>query len=565
MAAEAAPPSLGNDSIVGLTTEAPRCVYHAALTADFFDPIRNELACALCYATGAAHGHPCLSIAQALEEAEPRILRQVEANDARLAQLQTLKTSLGEMTSVSVLREKDAEAQVRQHVAATISALQKREAALIADVAAAASAFRERVATTEAQVTKAISGLLGGTNTLTAHIEGKEAAVVPADGKKADADSADAAKKEGGSRAATPGASGASPIAGHEQRLAARVLQALVHTERELDDTRYFPMPDTPLYSVRGVTTAVHGPAAAAADVVAVGVSHKASVVAPLVLTGPGAMATAVASAALSSQSTYDVPVPWRPAESSSQPCPRGALFLLGCTANRRRVAGRIGSAYAAATAAAYSNPFTSDEEAGSLLRVFCNVPVADGAVAELGQEALFNDDDELLGPMALKGVRTCSALGAAVWWDFGEGNGIDVSGYTLVHGHASEHCALRGWRLLGTNTAPPTVAGHALRSNPETASHSLMLTPTAAEVGAAAAVDVLDERSNVISFGAHAFGSSHFECQAKETETAAAPRFYRFVAVQVTRPDAAGEGMFHVELAGAEFFGNLHFGGAAA
>ena len=43
--------------------------------------------------------------------------------------------------------------------------------------------------------------------------------------------------------------------------------------------------------------------------------------------------------------------------------------------------------------------------------------------------------------------------------------------------------------------------------------------------------------------------------------DSAAARRFFRYVGVQVAGGDAAGPGMFHVQLAGAEFYGALRVG----
>ena len=200
-----------------------------------------------------------------------------------------------------------------------------------------------------------------------------------------------------------------------------------------------------------------------------------------------------------------------------------------------------------------------------------------------------------------LHGTRTYNMEGATVWWDFGERNAVDLESYMLVHGHIEKNCALQGWRVLGRNEMPLVFTAKDLRGDETEDAVKARVQSIMTEPG----TDVLDVQTSVGDFGKKPFESRRFEimplCSPEGSETSSRSssvvssmggtfspmslrrasstvsalnismnfgtsrsnlggekKFYRYIGIQCHVPDSGGSDMFHVELAGAEFYGTL-------
>ncbi|ORC87226.1 putative E3 ubiquitin-protein ligase HECTD1-like isoform X6 [Trypanosoma theileri] len=173
-------------------------------------------------------------------------------------------------------------------------------------------------------------------------------------------------------------------------------------------------------------------------------------------------------------------------------------------------------------------NPIESDA-----IRVHCNAPIVLGRLSSLCTAVDASRTSTTV--LQQQCFRTASFEKARIEFDFGDRRWVDCTAYALRHGHASEHAALRSWRLLGSRDKSHWV--------------------------------VLDEQRRNNTLGASPFNVGTFNidrecvfdqarviwhCGTADTAFCA----FRYLALELTGPDAVGE--HHIELSGMEFYGAL-------
>ncbi|EAN81631.1 putative E3 ubiquitin-protein ligase HECTD1-like isoform X6 [Trypanosoma cruzi] len=174
-----------------------------------------------------------------------------------------------------------------------------------------------------------------------------------------------------------------------------------------------------------------------------------------------------------------------------------------------------------------FSNPVESDA-----VRIYCDAPVVLGELS-----SLCNAVDATRTTAAVlqqtQCFRTASQEGARIEIDFGDRRWVECSAYALRHGHATEHAALRSWRLLGSRDRVRWV--------------------------------VLDEQRRNNMLGRSPFNVASFTIdeeqvysQVKTTRHSASALgcAFRYIALELAGPDAVGK--YHLELGGMELYGYL-------
>jgi hypothetical protein len=238
-----------------------------------------------------------------------------------------------------------------------------------------------------------------------------------------------------------------------------------------------------------------------------------------------------------------------------------------------------------------------------------CTARTAEGKVSNLAQIPL-HIAKEAKGVTKLETFRTINQKFPILWFDFGSSTVVRVERYVLFHGHEQMHCAMRSWRLIGTNELP-FPAGIVASSNDETLQkisrdsrnavqqrHEKAETPDNA-IPDHVSLSVLDVRSREASLGPSPFGAAMFECCGPNPQDPLSPGnpppspfkninssnssgvlgsplglngsagdfssspsarsqrdFYRYIGIQITAPGAAGG--YHFELSGVEFYGTM-------
>lgn len=298
-------------------------------------------------------------------------------------------------------------------------------------------------------------------------------------------------------------------------------------------------------------------------------------------------------------------------------------LLHAGCL---RSLGSQLGSV--AVNRSEYINPISDTplRSGRDTYKVFsvCTAATADGNTRNLAQNLLHLPKEAAaaaasgaagggssnIDVVKLTPFRTVNQNFGILWFDFGPSASIRVERYVLFHGHELQHCAMRNWRLLGTNDLPfpPGIVAVAEDDtllkiardarNSVNERHKKAETPDAA-LPDNSSVAVLDLRAKEPALGASPFGGVMFECCGENngsnnnnnkseaivspnrggasssavsvslTTPPVSPRsiagspasrhqrdFFRFVGIQVTAPGAAGG--FHIELAGVEFFGTM-------
>ena len=163
----------------------------------------------------------------------------------------------------------------------------------------------------------------------------------------------------------------------------------------------------------------------------------------------------------------------------------------------------------------AFTNPFQS------------NIVTLYADFVEGSEETIFSD---ILAKDSLPvETRTKSVKGARIVFDFGISRRVDIHQYVLRHGHSTKHAALRTWRLVGWN-------GHESEAAPE-------------EV-------VLDLRNGVATLGVKPWAVAMFQVEKHKRKHK--EETFRFIALEITGPNSAGDSTFHIELSHIDFFGIL-------
>ncbi|KEG09028.1 putative E3 ubiquitin-protein ligase HECTD1-like isoform X6 [Trypanosoma grayi] len=173
-----------------------------------------------------------------------------------------------------------------------------------------------------------------------------------------------------------------------------------------------------------------------------------------------------------------------------------------------------------------FRNPVENDA-----VRVQCSAPIVLGELSFLCSAI----DAARTTPAVLERqrFRTASQEKARIEIDFGDRRWVVGEAYALRHGHATEHAALRSWRLLGSRDRSRWVVLDEKRHN-----HTLGSAPFNV-----AAFNIDEER--VLS-------DTRDIWQCTSGERCA----FRYIALELTGPDAVGA--HHLELSGMELYGYL-------
>lgn len=149
------------------------------------------------------------------------------------------------------------------------------------------------------------------------------------------------------------------------------------------------------------------------------------------------------------------------------------------------------------------------------------------------------------------KPCRTKSERSGRIVFDFGAERRVCVQAYSLQHGHSERHNALVNWSVLGSSSLTPGLddGGDGARS---------------------AGWTVLDRRYNSDALGHRPFGAAVFQTCGSGGENVSdldddslvgvTPQrgFYRYIAIEITGPNAAGGEAYHIELSHIELYGKV-------
>lgn len=480
----------------------------------YYDPLRRTLATADDYAIGASHGHPCWRLEEALDRLKDEMSKQREVNEVRVGHLLSLKHALEEMTTVSLLREQEAIGRLNDMTALMVEALQRCRDRQINTLQTQGEAKRQHLGELTVAIDGATRNLIDATSAL---------------------------------------ASGGTQ--GPETQL-----QALCDSEELMRSTCYYQVPHNTVTKVGESSRPVLPTTFDPQKFLRIEQKEDTASI-PHELTSNVAAAHHArlhnASAAIHDQQPHCVNLRFptgpvvrtigaatnqqtkRTRTSTTLPVAPGVIHYLGT------------GGFAAREAAAqmeYVNPAVVSDGVPQLVNVFASVPILEGPESTLCQGTIFTGtkDTDLLR------CRTVSTLGAMVWVDLGEGVSLNAQGYTLVHGDKEQHCALRSWRLLGTNEPPPVLSASEWKEK----ANEDYLTNFRSWCQSEDAVSILDDRARDNTLGRTPYSVAYFPCEGSSGDDL----FFRFIGIQTTGPNAAGDNMFHVELSGVELYGALKF-----
>jgi hypothetical protein len=450
--------------------EPLRCPDHPTKELEFYNPHSRQLVCSLCCATGSSVGVRCQDIPTAVAEHQEKFAGVAKQSNDRHAELEQLESFLNQQISIVDLREKDTIRKIHQESERLIQLLKRRDEELTALVAADTEMRR-------AQLEQALSTASDARKQLT------ECSAVFQETNNPDA---------------------------HR-------LQALYQTERQLNKTSLFLLPDLSQYNVasRAIVpeahlTLSHQLVPMHAPGLSIALSERQASFSPTRNAAGGANSMASANGAgptgLGSVSAIH----------SNVDCPSGLFHFLSTGGGSRE--------------------FVNAAESG-LVSVECTATALVGTPA-----TLLDERTSIAGKYPSTSFRTKSTEGAVIVFDFRDRR-VQVTSYLLQHGHAEEHAALRSWCLKGSNDGKDWTLLDTRKN--DTSLNGPYLTSVFrlqyTESTPAASTDKKSSTSPAVKSSA--------------ASPSALPAF-RFLSLGITGPNAAG--LFQIELSRIEFYGRL-------
>lgn len=480
----------------------------AGFATDYFDPEMKRF----------------VSIEEMWVKNTKNVLRCAADVKRRLDDLNLLRESLRETSSVLAVREQHTIRSIQEESDSLCHHIRRREAELISVVTEDCVSQRQNIDDVLQRIEKSIATLRTEVQIMMKH--------------------GSSAEGEGGSEHATTG-SGSLDLSGSiKQRFAALTL-----LEKTLHDSCYYSLPETFAYNVIAkalnpepylniLRTKTVSLVPSALTVVA----KESKFVCPIPAdearrAAHAAVAEHVAGMSVSSSRNIAATESFGALTAT----PRGTSRYMEALNSDSSMS--VGIAHYIATQGGrepFKNPVTED-----IIRVTTNVSLHVGALANL-----FYDRSSWKGATtdgAPPSIRTKNVPNGRIVFDFSDRRRVRLSGYLLQHGHAEEHAALRNWKLEGSNNATDWI--------------------------------VLDIRANCTALGAQPFnevtfrnnhgmieipqgtssaakGSSNRAITAASAEDAPA---FRYLALEATGENAAS--LYHIELARIEFFGTVFVG----
>eukprot|EP00760_Papus_ankaliazontas_P029433 PhM_4_TR4246/c1_g2_i1/m.10010 len=169
-------------------------------------------------------------------------------------------------------------------------------------------------------------------------------------------------------------------------------------------------------------------------------------------------------------------------------------------------LSGAVGLVEHLATAggtAPYRNPHVAGD-----IKLSSSVPFVIGALEDLAADGEPHE------------CRTKSERNGWISVDLSQHRRLRCNRYALRHGHAGAHAALRDWVFEGSDDG--------------------------------ATWKLLDSHHRDASLGGAAFGQVSFKLEEPSSP-------YRYFRVRITGPNAAGHGLYHIELSAVELYGTLY------